>query len=301
MSTAAAVCAAHPQAAAAYRCDGCGRLLCEPCITRSHALLLCAHCGERALPLLAEQPATARELRRHEAITRPYSLKQAFFYPFRGMGLYLFVATLVSMAFVEFLLRFGFGCWKVVLALGLWSLLIGLQFKIVRSTAEGDDELPDWPDYADLWERVPDVAAYLVIVALQAGPAALWLVLGRDRLLSLEPSVPFWAGVALLAWIGAAMALMAWGAAAVFSRSDVLRLDLHVRGFLAAGADAVTIANLLFGLGALLFVLRVLFAGVPFVGAAVGGVLGAYWTFTSAHLAGVLFRRHTRRLEALYG
>ena len=42
-------CAAHPERAAVYECDGCGKLLCEECIEEGHRLLCCRHCGERAL------------------------------------------------------------------------------------------------------------------------------------------------------------------------------------------------------------------------------------------------------------
>jgi DNA-directed RNA polymerase subunit RPC12/RpoP len=45
-------CATHPAAAAVYRCDGCGRLLCPDCVQEGHRLLFCRHCRERALPLV---------------------------------------------------------------------------------------------------------------------------------------------------------------------------------------------------------------------------------------------------------
>ena len=62
----------------------------------------------------------------------------------------------------------------------------------------------------------------------------------------------------------------------------------------------MTATNLVFAVSILLFVVRALLQQVPYVGAAVAGVLGAYWTFTSAHLAGVLFRRHILELEKVY-
>lgn len=34
--TAASTCAAHPVAAAAFRCDGCERRLCEACVEHGH-------------------------------------------------------------------------------------------------------------------------------------------------------------------------------------------------------------------------------------------------------------------------
>ena len=304
----AVVCAQHPDAVATYRCEGCNSLLCESCIKLGHALLLCKLCGERALPVGVggggggdgAQPSTVRELKRREAITKPYSLTEALFYPFRGMGRYLFLATLASMAFVQFIVRFGYGCFPLILWLAFWSLIVGIQFKIVRSTAEGNDELPDWPDYADWGERLWDLAVYLVIVILQVGPAALYTFLGRGKILTAEPSLPFWAGFALLAWLGAAVSVMAYGVAGKFGHGSILRLDLHFRAFRIGGVDAVTVTNLFFGLGILVFLLRIALARVPIVGAAVSGVFGAYWIFTGAHLIGVLFRRHLYAFEELY-
>ena len=294
------VCTQHPEVPAAFRCDGCGKLLCGDCIKKGHALLFCSQCGERALPLNEGQPATVREASRREAVSKPYSFKEALFYPFRGMGLYLYIAALVSMAVVGLLLRYGFGCWPIVLALSFWSLMVGIQFSIVRTTAEGENELPEWPDYTDFGERVFDILTYIYIACLQMGPAVAYLLLRMEDLLTKEPSFVFWAGFAICAWLGSALSTMAYGAAGRFSRVSAMRLDLHIKGFLAGGADAVTATNLAFGLGICFLALRALLSKIPFVGEAASGIVGAYWFFTSAHLPGVLFRRHIFQYEKLY-
>lgn len=296
----AQACAQHPGVDATFRCDGCGKLLCNDCIKKGHALLFCSLCGERALPLGEGQPATVKEVARRQAISKPYSFQQALTYPFRGVGLYMFLATLASLAFVSFLLQYSGGCYSMILAAGLWSLMVGLQFKIVRSTAEGDDDLPDWPEYMDWGERIGDIVVYLAIAFLQFSPVVIFTLLNMGKVLTPEPSLVFWAGFALLAWLGTALGTVAWGAAGRFDRINVLRLDLHLKALKIGGADSVTATNLVFAVGILLFVVRALLQQVPWVGAAVAGILGAYWTFTSAHLAGVLFRRHILELEKVY-
>lgn len=296
----AQACAQHPGVDAAFRCEGCAKLLCQDCIKKGHALLFCSQCGERAMPLEAGQPATVREVARRQAISKPYSFQQALFYPFRGVGLYMFIAALVSLAFVSFLLQYSGGCYSIVLAVGLWSLMVGLQFKIVRSTAEGEDQLPDWPEYMDWGERLGDILIYLVIAVLQFFPVVAFTLLNMGRLLSPEPSLLFWAGFALFAWLGMAIGTVAFGAAGRFDRSSVMRVDLHLKALKIGGVDTVTATNMAFAIGISLFVVRALLQQVPYVGAAAAGVLGAYWTFTSAHLAGVLFRRHILELEKVY-
>lgn len=296
----AQACAQHPGVDAAFRCDGCGKLLCQDCIKKGHALLFCSLCGERAMPLGEGQPATVKEVARRQAISKPYSFQQALSYPFRGVGLYMFIATLASLAFVSFLLQYSGGCYSMILAAGLWSLMVGLQFKIVRSTAEGDDQLPDWPEYMDWGERIGDIAIYLVIAILQFSPVVAFTLLNMGKLLTSEPSLLFWAGFAVFAWLGTALGTVAFGAAGRFDRSSVMRIDLHLKALKIGGADSVTATNLVFAAGIALFVVHALLQQVPFVGAAVAGILGAYWTFTSAHLAGVLFRRHILELEKVY-
>lgn len=294
------MCAQHPNVAAMFRCDGCGKLLCGDCIKKGHALLFCVLCGERALPLNEGQPATVKQVNRREAVTKPYSFTDALAYPFRGSGLLMFIVAVVAMMLVQILLTFGMGLWRYLFAAGFWSLMIGLQFSIVRTTAEGENELPEWPDYSDFGERVADVLTYAGIALLQFGPAALYLFLRMEPLVSGEGGLAFWAVFALLAWLGAALATMAYGAAGRFDRPSILRLDLHTRGFVTGGADAVTAANLTFGLGAAFLILRLAFSEIPILGAILSGIVGAYWFFTSAHIAGVLFRRHIFALEKMY-
>ena len=296
----AEMCAQHPEVAAQFRCDGCAKLLCGDCIRKGHALLFCGLCGERALPLKEGQPATVQQVRRRDAVTKPYSFMDALAYPFRGSGLLMFIVAVACMMLVQILLTFGMGLWRYFFAAGFWSLMIGLQFSIVRTTAEGDDELPEWPDYSDFGERVADILTYLCIALLQFGPAALYLFLRMESLVAGEPGVVFWAVFAVLAWLGAALATMAYGAAGRFSRPSIFRLDLHTKGFVTGGADAVTAANLTFGLGAAFFVLRIALSGIPILGAILSGIVGAYWFFTSAHIAGVMFRRHIFVLEKMY-
>jgi len=295
------LCAQHPDVQAAFRCESCERLLCADCVQESHALFLCKVCGERALPLSADRAATVRERRREESITRPYATTEAFGYAFRGMGKFLFLATLVSMAFVEFIVRFGFGCLPIVIALAFWALLIGLQFKIVRTTSDGDDELPDWPEYFDWGERFREILVYLWVSFLQFAPLAAYLaVFGGAGLDRRDPSLVFWIGFAVVGWLGAGVALFGFAAAAMVGGGAAMRIDRHLSGFFAAGGEAVTMTNLVFTLGVVVFVARSVLSAVPLAGAAVAGTLGAYWLFTSAHLVGVLVRRRRSLFRELY-
>ena len=300
-------CAAHPGTAASFQCDGCGKLLCDQCIEESHRLLLCRLCGERALPLAADAPATVAERQRSHraaAVTAagPYTLGKALLYPFRGSGLFLFVAALISAGFVAFVVRVGFGCLPILLWIGWLSLLVGIQFKIVASTVKWEDELPEWPEYFSFGERLVEILTYVVIALLNFGPFAAWLIaFGAAGLATTEPPLWFWLGGAAALWLGTALSVMAWGAAGVHWRHSALRVDHHVRGLFAAGGDALKTVNITFVMLGTVVVLRgVLGAEVPVVGAALAGTLGLYWSFVAPHLVGLLFRRHAAALHAIY-
>jgi hypothetical protein len=296
-------CASHAERAATYRCDGCQRGLCDDCVKELGKLLVCAHCGEQALPLAGGAPATstARAAERRRATSGHYGLGAALAYPFRGSGLFLFVAAVVSAGFVGFVGRFGIGCVPIVLSLGWLSLLVGIQFKIVATTARWDDELPDWPEYHSLGERAVELLTWLAIGALQWGPAVAWIVaFGGWELLAGEASPGFWIGLAALLWLGTALAVMAWGAAAVHWRHLAVRVDKHVAALAAAGGDGLATVNLTFVLLFVVLLCKGLLGRVPLAGTVVAGVLGIYWSFLFPHLVGLLFRRHGARLHAVY-
>jgi hypothetical protein len=274
------------------------------CIQESRALLLCKQCGERALPLGAEGPATVSELVhvRQQREGMSYRLRDAFGYPFRGSGLFLFLAALGSLAVVTFVMRFGIGCLPFFLWLGWISLLVGIQFKIVETTARWENELPDWPEYYSLWERAVEIFTFVVIGGLQYGPAAAYLYLfGWEGLVTREPSLPFWLGFAACLWLGTALSFMSWGAAAIHWRHLALRVDKHVQGLFATGGEGLLMVNVAFLLVGTVFWLKgVLGDTVPLLGAALAGTLGLYWAFLLPHLVGILFRRHRERLHEIY-
>lgn len=298
-------CVQHPGVPALYVCDGCRKTLCGDCIEESHALLLCRLCGERALPLHDEQPATVKDLQRRRKVTGPYRLTDAVAYPFRGSGLMLYIVTLLVSGVLWILSIFG-TCAAMILYAILWGLIVGLQFKIVRSTAEGENELPDWPDFTDVGSLLLDFftwvgihAAIVISVGLFFGFSVVRLAAGSGS--PLEPRLDFWIAFALCLWLGAAFMVMAFGAAGNYRRLKIFEIHNHIRGYLAAGADAVKITNLLFALGvATVLVQSFLEGNIPYVGQALSSIVGTYWIFMVPHLAGLLFRRHGDTMERLY-
>lgn len=300
----AETCVQHPDVPALYRCDGCEKLLCTDCIEESHALLLCRLCGERALPLQADRPASVKELARERQLTVPYSLKDALFYPFRGTGLWLFLSVLFSMLVIWILQILVFtGCVAGVLNAVLWLMIFGLQFKIVRSTSDGDNELPDWPDFTDFGALIQDFFTSLVVYIFVVAAVAYYFTSSVVESAGgvFEPRFDFWFGFTAVLWLGVGFAVMAFGAAGAYTRIRVFYLHRHVQGFIAAGADAVHVTNLVFAVGAAGLVIPPILEGtVPFLGPALSSVVVTYTVFVLPHLSGLVFRRHNKRMDQLY-
>jgi len=179
-------CSTHQEAAAVYECDGCGKLLCEGCIEVGHRLLFCRHCGELAVPL-AGAPATTSELAQEHRVRAAYGFADALSYPFRGLGLYLYTGYVLLVMLLEVAGGVpGLGCAVLIVQLVILLLLPGFLFAIVRTSAEGETELPDWPDFAELGERLGECLSFVLLTAMAFLPTWLLLYLtdcGVDSLL----------------------------------------------------------------------------------------------------------------------
>ena len=306
------ICAVHRVQPAVYRCDGCQRALCEECVEHGHRLILCAHCGELAVPLATGRPVSTVEVRRERKMAAPYTLLDGLLYPFRGTGAWVFwtyVAVLVALQLFQLVPFVGLLVWIPGIIVAL--LVPRLLFNIVQTTADGEDELPEWPDF-DFWARLGDAAAYVAILILSALPAVALVVLSGCSPASLVPGLAeamgetaagasCWPFLLLGALLGILLYIPAFGAPAVHQSFWLLpRVDLHARALLVAPAEALVFAVVLVLLTVVSWMLRFGLGLVPVLGMAGSIAVGVYATFTGAHLVGVFFRRHADALERLY-
>ena len=298
-------CASHPDRQAVYVCDGCQKLLCEECIDEGHRLLFCKHCGEMAIALATGTVTTSTELARERKITAEYSLGEAMLYPFRGLGLYLYVGYVLLVVLLGVVASVpGLGC-AASLFQGLILLILpGFLFAIVRTTAEGEIELPDWPDYSEFGERIGEWFAFLLVMAMAALPAWLFLWLGDCGLGGLflgEWGLGCWALLALGIVLGVVFWVPGVGAVGTYGSGWLgWRADLHVRALVNVFDDAVVTVALLAGLWWGTVVIRVVLATLPIMGTITSVGVGAYTLFVGAHLIGLLFRRNSKTLESIY-
>ncbi len=288
---------------ATHRCDGCDRLLCESCFEVGHRLLFCKHCGERALPLVDEGPANARVLARERIRKTPYSLQDALGYPFRGLGGFVYWATLLFVSVLAFSVAFAPRIMLipvVVMVLVTIYLSPALSFQIVRSTSRFSDELPDWPDFTAPG-NLGKVGAMLVLAVLAIVPAALLLsVAGCDnRLVAGDPECSLLVGAGLV--VGLALFVPACGATASFGNSWLsIRWDLHARALLRTWQESVRIALMISGLYLVASALGFMLSALPVVGWLASLAVLVYTWFLAMHLIGLFVRHHEETLETVY-
>lgn len=298
-------CAQHPGVAATYQCDGCQRLLCEQCVDESHRLILCRICGERALPLAATQPANTTQLaykRRHQTA---YSMVDAFAYPLRGNSAWLFwvyVALTTLLAVLAWVP--GLGLAAGLFSLALLGLLAAMVLRIIFQTSEGNNELPSWPDF-DLFALLRDI--FKLIAATVVGLAPIFLLLelfgpGFLRFFLGEGGALGWLLFVVGLATGAVLGLVALGSVALYDQVlGAFRIDLHLAAIRVMGTDLIKTVGFVVALTVAVQILKlIVLLGVPLVGGILQAAIGTYGLFTTAHLIGLLYRRHEEEVNAIY-
>lgn len=301
-----AVCPRHPNRSTKFVCDGCGEALCEECVEEGHRLLFCPLCGERALPMASDGPATSAALASERKRFAAYGLSDALGYVFRGHGSYVFwsfPALVAALAIVGMLPLLGVlsGCIQIFFGFVVLVILPGALFAVVRESARGEVELPDWPEFSQFGARLGEIFEFVLVGLVAAIPGAILMRASGCSDLGAGPS-PCWLVLAL-SWLAATLLWVpAFGSVAVY-RDFLLtfRLDLHLRAVRHAARDFGRVVA--FSMGLVLIgqtVALLLLAAVPVVGLAVSAVVGLYTWFTIAHLVGWWFRRNARQFSIIY-
>ena len=298
-------CSTHSGVEATHRCEGCSKLLCADCIEEGHRLLFCRLCREQAVPIAPEAAATAPQFARQQKRAQPYSWGQALLYVFRGYGVYVFGSYLGALALLALLgllpiVGAAAGCVTLIFVLLVLFLVPGTLYSIVRTTAAGGDELPDWPDLImDFGDRVAEIFGFVLTLLISCIPLVFLLKLS-DCLSSLGPDC--WLMIAVGWFVAFALWAPAFGAIAVFHNNWLaFRIDRHVVAIARLGSDlwiTALLSTLLITVGQ---ILSLALALTPVVGLIASAAAGMYGWFTAAHLVGVLFRRHHLVLKDIYG
>jgi len=300
-----ASCTEHAGVAAFYRCDGCARWLCLDCARSTGRLLLCAHCGELAVPLGGARPELAdvpeRSSTAASAIGAPEAreperdreLGRLLAYPLRGRQALLTAVILGELALLVGTESFAgeAGCLMAIPRVLLLAFVPAFMCDVTRSTAEGERDLAAWPEAR---HRIRELFAFLVAGALALIPAAAVLSWSgaADLLVSgarLDPLRVLLFGAGLYA--SALLWLPAYSAVVAFGRiGAALDLETHVRNLVARPSASLNAAFVCWlalsaGPGA-----RALLSRGSLAGTLAEVLLGAYGAIVAARAAGFWMR-----------
>ena len=182
-------CARHPANVAQHICPKCRAYACDTCGSLSAVggkpKVFCPVCGAKAQPL-AEFEAVQAARRAREDLSFQQQVKGVFKYPFGKGGIALLIIGSLMFFGLDVLVTWGwkfrFIMLKAVSSVGILALfsagyLCAWLQKILFATAEGEDDVPGWPDFMD-WKDDIVMPFRLAIAAAVAsfGPAFGYLI-----------------------------------------------------------------------------------------------------------------------------
>ena len=173
--TESAGCANHPERAAGWRCVRCGRGYCGECvetrIVNTVRVWKCPLCGADCDPTGAAPAEEPRE-------SFLAQLAGAFTYPLKGKGLWTVLIAPLVIAGTSFAAQFTiFGLAALLLVL---AYLAAYLVKIIRSSASGDEDPPDWPEVG-VEEMLKPLLMLLAAVLLYELPAFIAALSGASE------------------------------------------------------------------------------------------------------------------------
>jgi len=129
------------------------------------ALMLDPSRVELAHGMRANAADPAQLARADQLVRRPHSLFEAlpavFLYPFSGSSAAIIVLGGLVLALVRVIQKLSAFPWASYAAGGiLLAYMSAYYVSILNATASGEDDLPHWPDFHDVWALVLDVLKF---------------------------------------------------------------------------------------------------------------------------------------------
>ena len=281
-------CKNHPTVAAEWQCKSCQSYLCDQCIKvlnlPSESIRICPFCK-----------GVCRNLEPEEQETKPFFelLPGAFFYPFEGNGKILLIAGAIFFWLLELIVSislFGF-----FIMLFISGYLIAYMFRIIGSSANGDKELPDWPDFSDFWSDIVHplslVSATVVVCSLPVNFYFFLFPRSGQSIFLTDPL--FW--IAIIA--GLLYFPMGLLAVALFNRVLALNPLLVIVSILKVPKEyLVACVILLFVYGASLLS-KAISGYIPFFGQLLGWFLSLYFLMIEMRILGLIYYVNKKRLR----
>lgn len=213
-------------------------------------------------------------------------------YPLAREGVLVMISGAVLFTFMTMVPFTGF----LLILLLAFPLIGAFMMDIVRHSADGERDMPGWPEIDDLFDSIARPSFQLLFATLTAlSPAVLLYLFGR-RL----PAFPTGSGLLLIALLimGTVYAPAAVMAAALFnSDRAALNLPLLIKSIFIMRRDYAVAWIILIGIFLAWGLCGAIFPGtIPMLGSLVQWILIMYFVTRQMYILGNLYYVHEREL-----
>jgi hypothetical protein len=219
------------------------------------------------------------------------SLPRTFIYPFNKRGMLMLAMGAVFFLIMEVAVRFAF-IFKITIFIFTYGYLFAYMQRIVSASAQGEDDVPDFPDVTEFWSDIflPFLlfTGTFVVSFAPAIAVAIWM---RES----EIILP-----AVMATIGLGVFYFPMALLAVAVTDNFLALSPHVvvpsiarilLPYLLACVVLGVLAAIRFGVAWLMEKLP-----VPLVPSIIDGFVSLYLLVVEMRILGLMFRSYRARL-----
>lgn len=201
-------CDRHPANAAQYICPKCRCRCCDECVkvhdSGRKRTAFCPVCANKVMPTAEFAQQQASRLAR-EDLPFHQQIKGVFKYPFGQGGLAMLIIGTLLFLVLDFLVTWG---WRVRLVMLKVTPYVGILAtfsagylcaylqKILHTTANGDDDVPGWPEFSQWWDDiVVPFRLFIAAFAASFGPAFAYMIFHarNDTEMSLTVLFPLFA------------------------------------------------------------------------------------------------------------
>lgn len=213
-------------------------------------------------------------------------LKDIFTYAYRGSGKYILICCVVLSVMAEIVsLAPIFGFIASILLSGYFS---AVYFQMIQSTATGNDEAPQFPDLANIFEDIIIPMLQIIVVVVVSFAPLLAYAFGAG-----DPnSLISWA----LLGFGVVYFPMAMLAVVVLGRTSVVSPHIVIPAIIRAGWLHWVSVFLLIFLYVMSNIMEKIFSDSLIIGTLVMSAVGSYTLMTQARILGVLYRERQDEL-----
>ena len=217
---------------------------------------------------------------------------RAFAYPFKGKGAFVLLAGTIFYTFVHYLLFIPFV--GGMLSLFTSCYLLAYFFKVMTSSADGEEAAPDWPDFSNAFGDIIAPVLKTILVGLVSFTPALLILIIRPAA-DWQTNLLIIGGMVILGALYYPMALLAFvmsgriaGLTPIIVIPAIVKMPLTYLVVLMTYGFLIVVGALGRGFVNL---------PVPIVGTIISVAIGMYYSMVQMRLLGLMYAANADRLN----